>query len=99
MPFRRSRPAPRPRTGRKSSRRWPAAFDYAAFRQTVINIMTRTFTAAELQKMVDYNSSPEAQSIARKMPAYQASLQPEMTRMLDVALMVARTGAPPVKAK
>ena len=69
-----------------------AAFDFAAFRQIVITRMATAFTAAELQKMVDYNASPEGQEIARKMPSYQASLQPDMTRMLDVAMMVARTG-------
>ena len=69
-----------------------AAFDFDAFRQTVTNDMAQTFTAAELQKMIEYHSSPEAQSIADKMPDYEAKIQPELTRMIDVALMLARTG-------
>lgn len=90
-----SRAAPEDRA--KEQQAMSAAFDYPAFRQIVITRMAETFTTPELQKMVDYNSSPEAQSIAKKMPAYQTSLQPDMTRMLDVALMVARTGAPAAK--
>jgi hypothetical protein len=76
-----------------------SAFDFDGFRQTVIQDMAKTFTVPELQKMVDYHSSPEAKSIAQKMPAYENMIQPEMTRLLDVALMVARTGAAPSSSK
>lgn len=71
-----------------------SAYDFDGFRQTVIKSMAETFSEAELQAMVDYNSRPEAKSIARKMSAYQSKIQPDMTKKLDVALMVARTGRP-----
>lgn len=69
-----------------------SAFDFDGFRQTVIKSMADTFSESELQAMVDYNSRPEAKSIAKKMADYQARIQPDMTKKLDVALMVARTG-------
>ncbi len=71
-----------------------SAFDFEALRQAFIRNMAGTFTEAELRKMVEYHSSPEAKAIAEKMPAYEAKLKPEITKMLDVALMVARTGKP-----
>ncbi len=71
-----------------------AAFDFAAFRQAAIDTMAQTFTEPELRKMLEYQSSPEAKSIAQKMPSYETKIQPQMTKMLDVALMVARTGKP-----
>ncbi len=73
------------------------AFDYKAFQAFVINEMAQTFTVAELKKMIEYHSSPEAASIASKMRGYETRLQPQMTKMIDVALMVARTGGTPDK--
>lgn len=73
-----------------------SAFDRDAFRAETINAMAATFTEAELQKMVEYHSSPEAKSIAAKMPAYQRQVQPSLIRALDIAMMVARTGRPGV---
>ncbi len=69
-----------------------SAYDFDGFRQTVIKSMADTFSEAELQAMVDYNSTPESKSIAKKMSAYQAKIRPDMTKKMDVALMVARTG-------
>jgi hypothetical protein len=69
-----------------------SAYDFDGFRQTVIKSMADTFSEAELQAMVNYNSTPESKSIAKKMNAYQSKIRPDMTKKLDVALMVARTG-------
>ena len=55
--------------------------------------MADLFTLAEMEKMVGYFSSPEAQSIGEKLPKYQERLQPEIIRMLDAAMMTERTGA------
>ena len=55
--------------------------------------MAETFTASELEKMVEYFGSDEAKSIAQKLPVYQAIVEPEITKMMDAALMKLRTGA------
>lgn len=70
------------------------AIDNKKLEQVSIDAMARTFTAAELQRMVDYFSTPEARSIAEKMPIYQQLVQPEIYRMMDAAVMKERTGAP-----
>lgn len=70
------------------------AIDNKKLEQVSIDAMARTFTAAELQHMVDYFSTPEARSIAEKMPIYQQLVQPEIFRMMDAAVMKERTGAP-----
>lgn len=73
------------------------AFDYAKLEKLSLDTMVETFTVAELQKMVDYFGSPEAKSIAQKLPKYQEKIQPEIIRMMDAAMIVDRTGgeAPP----
>jgi hypothetical protein len=69
------------------------AIDDKKLEQTSIDAMARTFTVAELQRMVDYFSTPEARSIAQKMPIYQQLVQPEIVRMMDAAQMQSATGA------
>jgi hypothetical protein len=71
------------------------AFEYGKFHDFVVKTMADTFTVAELKKMIAYHSSPEAASIAKKMPDYEAKVQPQLLRMLDVALMITRTGKGP----
>lgn len=73
------------------------AIDNKKLEDVSVDAMARTFTAAELQRMIDYFSSPEARSIAEKMPIYQQLIQPEIFRMMDAAVMKERTGAPGVK--
>lgn len=70
------------------------AFDYDKLEQLSKDTMVDLFTVAELQKMVDYFGSPEAQSIGEKLPKYQAKLQPEIIHMLDAAMIQERTGGP-----
>jgi len=69
-------------------------FDFPALEALSIEAMAEVFTVAELQKMVDYFGSAEAESIDEKMPVLRQIIQPEITRMVDRALMVVRTGAP-----
>ena len=74
--------------------RMMAAIDLDKLEKLSIESMAKTFTLDELQGMVDYYSSPRAQSIAAKMPIYQQMVQPEIGRMLDRALMDLRIGTP-----
>lgn len=70
------------------------SIDVAALEKQSIEVMAQTFTRVELQKMVEYFGSPEAQGIAQKMVTYQSTMMPVITQMLDKAAMEARTGAP-----
>lgn len=70
-----------------------SAFDYDALEKKSRDAMTSIFTVAELEKMVDYFSSPEAKSIGKKLPQYNDALRPDIMRMLDSAMMKGRTGA------
>ena len=70
------------------------SIDVAALEKRSIDVMAQTFTKAELEKMVGYFGSPEAQKIAEKLVVYQSVMMPEITKMLDKAAMEARTGAP-----
>lgn len=73
--------------------------DYKTLETTSIEAMAETFTRDELQAMVTYNESPQARSIARKFPAYQARIQPKVFEMLDRAMMQVRTGSVPGAAQ
>jgi hypothetical protein len=68
------------------------AFDYDRLEKISTETMVELFTVAEMQKMIDYFGSPEAKSIALKLPKYQEKLQPEIIRMLDAAMLAQRTG-------
>ena len=57
-----------------------------------VKVMAETFTAPELERMLSYFSSPEARAISEKMPVYNGRMQPEIMKMLDAAMMAARTG-------
>ncbi len=75
------------------------AFDFKKLEELSIKSMAEVFTEAELQKMVDYYGSKEAMSSGEKMPVYQSVMQPEITKMLDEAILEVRTGgASDVKA-
>ena len=54
--------------------------------------MAEIYTLPELEAMVEYYSKPEAKSAAEKQEAYQDKVGPEITKMLDKALMEMRTG-------
>lgn len=70
-----------------------ASIDTAKLEQVSINAMAQMFTVPELQHMIAYFQAPEAKSIAEKMPNYYMQLQPEIMKMVDAAMMAARTGA------
>ncbi len=68
------------------------ALNYKAIEKASIDAMVETYTAEELQAMVNYYGSPEGQSIKKKYPDWAAKVMPEITRMLDVTYMRLRTG-------
>lgn len=70
-----------------------AAIDNKKLEELSIKTMADIFTKEELTLMVGYFSSPQAKSISEKMPMYQDILNPEIMKMLDAAMMKARTGA------
>ncbi|MCB1555760.1 MAG: hypothetical protein KDJ15_00435 [Alphaproteobacteria bacterium] len=69
------------------------ALDFDALTALSVDAMVETFTTPELEKMVAYFGSPEAASISEKLPVYQAIVEPEISKMIDEALMISRTGA------
>lgn len=68
------------------------ALNYDALEKISIDAMAETYSAAELEAMVEYYSKPEAKSAQAKYDAYANKVFPEIRRMLDQALMRARTG-------
>jgi hypothetical protein len=54
--------------------------------------MAEVFTTAELKRMIEYFGSDEAKTIAQKMPIYQQLVQPQITKLVDQAMMTVRTG-------
>jgi|GEM_PF-1206822 len=72
-----------------------AAIDQKKLEETSVNAMAEVFTNAELQAMIDYYSKAEARSIAEKMTLYQGMIQPEITKMMDKAMLDLRTGVDP----
>lgn len=68
-------------------------FDFDALSEVSAKAMADVYTADELKKMVEYHSSAEAQSIEKKTPMYRQLLAPQLSKILDAAIMTARTGA------
>lgn len=48
--------------------------------------LAETFTAAELEKLIEFYSTPEGKSIKTKMPEYQSRLQPILQGMVVEAV-------------
>lgn len=71
------------------------AFDYDALEKLSVDTMVELFTVQELEKMVDYFGSAEAKSIEKKLPVYQAKIQPYIIQSLDSAMIADRTGNAP----
>ena len=67
-------------------------FDRKSLTDISVKAMAETFTAAELEKMIDFHGSPEGKAIGEKMPVYQALVEPEIIKKIDQALMEVRTG-------
>jgi hypothetical protein len=66
--------------------------NYQALEKISIDAMADIYTAAELEALVDYYSKPEARSAHEKYQHYAEKVYPEISRMLDQAMMRARTG-------
>ncbi len=66
--------------------------NYKIIETSSINAMAEIYTAAELAAMLEYYKKPEAISAAEKQEEYQEKVSPEITKMLDKALMEMRTG-------
>lgn len=78
------------------------AIDDKKLEDMSVQAMAEIFTLPELQRMYGYFSTPEARAISGKMPVYNARMQPEIMKMIDAAMMAARTGggsAPEQKRK
>ncbi|MCB1531562.1 MAG: DUF2059 domain-containing protein [Alphaproteobacteria bacterium] len=67
-------------------------FNYDALEKASIDAYAQVYTEAELQAMLAYYSTPEAQSAVSKTDAYAALVYPEIIRMLDRAMMQVKTG-------
>lgn len=66
--------------------------NYNAIKNASINAMAEIYTLQELEAMVEYYAKPEAKSAAEKQDDYQNRVGPEITKMMDKALMEMRTG-------
>ena len=66
--------------------------NYKAIETASIKAMAEIYTVPELEAMIEYYSKPEARSAAEKQDEYQDRLSPEITKMMDQALMEMRTG-------
>jgi len=72
-------------------------FDQKALSEISVKAMAETFTAAELEKMIDFHGSAEGKAISEKMPVYQSIVEPELIKKIDQALMEVRLGKTPGK--
>ncbi len=69
-----------------------AALNYKTLEKISIDAMAETYTVPELQAMLDYYSKPEAKSAGEKDEEYAKKVYPQITKMLDEAMMRVRTG-------
>ncbi len=69
-----------------------ASIDQKVLEDISVKAMAEVFTVPELQRMIDYFSTPESRAISQKTPLYQGMIQPEITKMLDAALLKMRLG-------
>lgn len=71
------------------------ALNYQALEKLSVDAMAETYTEAELKALVEHYSKPEARSASDKYEAYAGKVYPEITRMLDKAMMGVKTGNAP----
>jgi hypothetical protein len=64
-----------------------------ALQQISIDTYAEVYSQAELEAMVEYYTKPEAKTAAAKQDQIAARIGPEIIRMLDQALIQARTAA------
>ncbi|PZO86157.1 MAG: hypothetical protein DI626_06770 [Micavibrio aeruginosavorus] len=68
------------------------AIQFKEVEEESIRAMADTFTAAELQAMIDFYGSETGRSISAKTADYEGALRPVLMRMMDKAMMALRTG-------
>lgn len=68
------------------------AMDEGIFEDLSVDTMSRVFTERELSTMVEFYGKPEMANIERKFQEYQQQMQPEIFKIIDAAMMKARTG-------
>ena len=66
--------------------------NYNAIERISIDAMIETYTLKELVSMVEYFSKPEAVSASKKTLSWARIVQPEISRMIDKAIMRIKTG-------
>ena len=69
------------------------ALNYQALEKLSVDAMAETYTEAELRALVEHYSKPEARSASDKYETYAGKVYPEITRMLDKAMMRLKMGA------
>ena len=69
-----------------------STLNYRAIERISVDAMTETYTLKELEAMVEYYSKPEARSASEKITQWAGKVQPEIVRMIDKAMIHARTG-------
>lgn len=68
------------------------SLNYNAIEKISIDAMVEVFTLSELQAMVDYYSKPDAISASDKMDDWAMLVKPEISKLIDGALMKIRVG-------
>ena len=66
--------------------------NYNAIERISIDAMIETYTLKELDSMVEYFNKPEAISASKKTLSWARIVQPEISRMIDKAIMRIKTG-------
>jgi hypothetical protein len=66
--------------------------DYEALERRSIEAMAQVFTVEELEAMVAFYRQPVSRRISDKLEEYNKLIEPEVFKMLDSAMMEARTG-------
>lgn len=67
--------------------------NYKVLEKIAIDAMAEIYTEKELEAMVEYYSKPEAISASDKTEEYYERVVPEITKIIDKAMMRVRTGA------
>ncbi len=66
--------------------------NYQAIEKISTDAVAEVYTVTELEAMIEYYSKPEGKSAQLKFDSYAGKVYPEITRMLDQAIMRVRTG-------
>jgi|GEM_PF-2019403 len=64
-----------------------STIDYQRLRTAAELATAESFTDAEIKAMIEFFGSPVGQSIRKKLPAYEAQIQPVLTEVLQKFVM------------